>query len=196
MQRQLRWLGHVIRLPDNRLPRRLLYGELSQGQSSVGRPKKRFSDYIRITLQKCNIQLSNLDASASGRDVWRTVCEAGLNNFMNGWISDSMKRRAACHASTAKPKTGLVVPAAADSVPRISDYAAIFDPTHLLDRTILSSATLSSIPTDFSSSSTFTTHRVYKSWSWHCGIQDPGAANMSTPGNHILPKLLTSELKL
>jgi len=49
VQRQLQWLGHVIRLPDNRVPRRLLYGELSQGQKSVGRPKKRFSDYIRIT---------------------------------------------------------------------------------------------------------------------------------------------------
>jgi len=46
----------------------------------------------------------------------------------------------------------LVVPTAADSVPRISDYAAIFEPTHLLDRTLLSSATSSSIPTDFSSS--------------------------------------------
>ena len=30
----------------------------------------------------------------------RTVCEAGLNNFMNGWINTSMKRRAARHAST------------------------------------------------------------------------------------------------
>ena len=70
VQRQLRWLGHVIRLPDNGLPRRLIYGELLQGQRSVGRPKKRFSDYIRITLQKCNIQLSDLEASVSDRDLW------------------------------------------------------------------------------------------------------------------------------
>ena len=103
---QLRWLGHVICLPDNHLPHRLLYGELSQGQRSVGRPKKRFSDYIRITLQKCNIQLSDLEASASDRDVWRTVCEAGLNNFMNGWTNTSMKCHAARHTPTAKPKTG------------------------------------------------------------------------------------------
>ena len=45
VQRQLHWLVHVIRLPDNRIPRRLLYGELSQGQRSVGLLKKRFSDY-------------------------------------------------------------------------------------------------------------------------------------------------------
>ena len=28
LQRQLRWVGHVIRMPSNRLPRRVLYGEL------------------------------------------------------------------------------------------------------------------------------------------------------------------------
>jgi len=37
LQRQLRWLGHVLRMPSNRLPRRLLYGELL-GQRPVGRP--------------------------------------------------------------------------------------------------------------------------------------------------------------
>ena len=50
----------------------------------------------------------------------------------------------------------LVVPTAVDSVDQISDYAAIFDPTRLLDQTILSSATSSSIPMDFSSSNQMT----------------------------------------
>ena len=73
------------------------------------------------------------------------------NNFMNDWINTSMKRRAARHTSTAKPKTGPRCPHCSRHCASISDYAAILVPTHLLDGTILSSATSSSIPTDFSS---------------------------------------------
>ena len=36
LRRQLRWLGHVIRMRGNRLPHRLLYSELSCGRRSVG----------------------------------------------------------------------------------------------------------------------------------------------------------------
>jgi len=32
MQRQLRWIGHVIRMKSNRFPRRILYSELQHGQ--------------------------------------------------------------------------------------------------------------------------------------------------------------------
>ena len=37
---QLRRAGHVQRMDDSRLPKRLLYGELTAGQCSLGRPKK------------------------------------------------------------------------------------------------------------------------------------------------------------
>jgi len=47
MQRQLRWVGHVIRMQSNRLPRRVLYSELQLGQRAVGGQKKRFSDQLK-----------------------------------------------------------------------------------------------------------------------------------------------------
>jgi len=69
-------------MPDNRLPRRLLYSEFTEGQRSVGRPKKRFIDHIKVNLIKCNIKPSDLEAQASDKNIWRTVCDTGLRSFV------------------------------------------------------------------------------------------------------------------
>ena len=55
-QSQLRWLGHVIRMKDDRLPKQLLYGELSLGSRAVGAPAKRFRDSALKTLKDCQIK--------------------------------------------------------------------------------------------------------------------------------------------
>jgi len=41
---QLRWVGHVIRMEEHRMPRCLMYGELWQGRRYQGRPKLRYKD--------------------------------------------------------------------------------------------------------------------------------------------------------
>ena len=41
---QLRWTGHVTRMPDERLPKKVLYGELQEGKRSQGGQKKRYKD--------------------------------------------------------------------------------------------------------------------------------------------------------
>ncbi|KAI8513188.1 Peripheral-type benzodiazepine receptor-associated protein [Branchiostoma belcheri] len=53
---RLRWLGHVARMDDNRLPKKILYGELSQGSRPRGRPKLRFKDLCKATLQDFSIE--------------------------------------------------------------------------------------------------------------------------------------------
>ena len=46
-QRRMRWLGHVTRMKDGRLPKDLLYGNLATGQRPTGRPQLCFKDVCK-----------------------------------------------------------------------------------------------------------------------------------------------------
>ena len=52
---QLRWTGHVTRMPEKRLPKKILYGELEMGQRSHGGQKKRHKDTLKASLKDFNI---------------------------------------------------------------------------------------------------------------------------------------------
>ena len=52
---QLRWTGHVTRMPDERLPNKILYGELQVGKRSHDGQKKRYEDTIKAALKDFNI---------------------------------------------------------------------------------------------------------------------------------------------
>ena len=55
MKAQLCWAGHVSRMPDNRLPKKLLFGKLEQGKRSLGGQKKRFKDTLKASLNAFDI---------------------------------------------------------------------------------------------------------------------------------------------
>ena len=48
----LHWVGHVIPMVDNRLPKQLMFGELASGKRKQGRPLKRLKDCIKASLYK------------------------------------------------------------------------------------------------------------------------------------------------
>jgi hypothetical protein len=52
---QLRWVGHLLRMQDNRLPKCVLYSELEHGARSKGGPKKRFKDSLKVVMENLNI---------------------------------------------------------------------------------------------------------------------------------------------
>ena len=58
LHRQLRWLGHVIRMLHSLLPHCVLYGQLRLGHRSVGGQKKRFKDPINSILKSATFLLS------------------------------------------------------------------------------------------------------------------------------------------
>ena len=49
-KRRLRWLGHVTRMQDGRLPKDILYGELATGSRPTGRPSLRYKDVLKRDL--------------------------------------------------------------------------------------------------------------------------------------------------
>jgi hypothetical protein len=54
-QRRHRWLGHVHRMTDGRIPKDLLYGELSCGKRALGRPHLRFKDVCKRDMKALDI---------------------------------------------------------------------------------------------------------------------------------------------
>ena len=52
---QLRWTGHVTRMPDECLPKKILYGELQFGKCSHGGQKKRYKDTLKASLKDFNM---------------------------------------------------------------------------------------------------------------------------------------------
>ena len=44
---QLMWTGHVRRMLDKQLPKKVFYGELKEGKRSQGGQKKRYKDTLK-----------------------------------------------------------------------------------------------------------------------------------------------------
>ena len=70
-QRRLRWLGHVHRMPDGRIPKDLLYGELASGKRSTGRPQLRYCDVVKRDMKTMDIGTESWESLAANRSKWR-----------------------------------------------------------------------------------------------------------------------------
>ena len=77
-QHRLRWLGHVHRMPDGRIPKDLLYGELAEGKRAIGRPMLRFRDVCKRDMMALDIDVSTWEELAEDRAGWRRELQLGL----------------------------------------------------------------------------------------------------------------------
>ena len=92
-QRRLRWLGHVRRMGDGRIPKDLLYGELAVGKRSQGRPKQCFRNVSRKDLRDCKIDVQNWEPLADNRDTWKCSVKAGIAGYETSLRKEAEDKR-------------------------------------------------------------------------------------------------------
>lgn len=81
IQHRLRWAGHVVRMGPSRLPKILLYGELSNGTRPRGAPKRRYKDQLKCTLALTNVDPSSWEHTAGDRNAWKRAVRDGTKAF-------------------------------------------------------------------------------------------------------------------
>ena len=71
-QRRLRFLGHLSRMSEDRLPKQLLVSAPVGGKRTAGGQKRRWSDLVSNDLKQCNLSRSWRE-QAQERDSWRAT---------------------------------------------------------------------------------------------------------------------------
>ena len=96
-RKHLRWIGHVIRMPEDRLPRQTLYGQIYGGSRTQGGQRKRYKDHTKLSLKKCGIDPGSLERKATNRVEWKRACKIGLNKIEDDLSNKRDERRIRRH---------------------------------------------------------------------------------------------------
>ena len=91
--RRLRWLGHLARMEDHRLPKKILFAWLPQHRPAHG-TKMRWRDRVRKDMKKFQIEERGWFELAQDRSGWRGRCKAGLEAVNRRRVEeDEVKKR-------------------------------------------------------------------------------------------------------
>ncbi|BHF76209.1 hypothetical protein SprV_0501930700 [Sparganum proliferum] len=76
-QMQLRWSGHLVRMDDERLPKRLFYGDVATGSRRQGGQIRRYKDTLKSSLKSLQINPTNWEELALDLPTWRRTVKTG-----------------------------------------------------------------------------------------------------------------------
>ena len=93
-QRRLRWLGHVCRMEDGRIPKYILYGELALGRRTTGRPHPRYKDVCVRDLKAVDIDTMSWECRAADRTKWRIALKQHLKTGEDKLMAAAADKRA------------------------------------------------------------------------------------------------------
>nr|VZI50403.1 unnamed protein product [Spirometra erinaceieuropaei] len=124
-QMQLRWSGHLVRMDDERLPKRLFYGDVAKGSRRQGGPIRRYKDTLKSSLKLLQINPTNWEELACDRPTWRRTVKTGAAIYEANRITTAKAKRestaAVSHINNRDTTTG-TTPASPDSSYENQDY--------------------------------------------------------------------------
>jgi hypothetical protein len=76
--RRMRWVGHLARMGEKRNVYRLLVGK-PDGKRSLGRPRRRWMDNIKLDLLERGLNVVDWIGLAQDRYRWRVLVNSVMN---------------------------------------------------------------------------------------------------------------------
>ena len=93
-QRRLRWLGHVRRMDDGRIPKYILYGELTLGRRTTDHPHLRYKDVCVRDMKAVDIDTMSWEGLAADRTKWRSSLKQHIKTGKDKLMTDAAGKRA------------------------------------------------------------------------------------------------------
>ena len=62
--------GYVSKMPDSRMPKQIIFGQIADAPRPIGRPLLRSKDKLKDNLKKCDLDIDTWEESAKCKIVW------------------------------------------------------------------------------------------------------------------------------
>ena len=90
---KLRWTGHETRMPDERLPKKIFYQELHEGNRFQCGHRKRYKDTLKASLKDFNIPTESWEQTAQDQTKWCCLIRKGAAQYEAKGICEAERKR-------------------------------------------------------------------------------------------------------
>lgn len=84
---QICWSGHLVHMPDSRIPKVLFHGQQKRDTCSHGGHYEQYKDMLKSNLKSRVVDPSKREATAHDWKRWQQICRGAVNHFAGKCIN-------------------------------------------------------------------------------------------------------------
>lgn len=93
MNKQFRWICHVMKMDDTWIPKMVFYCRVVCGKRSIGGQYKRCKDVLKANVKSCSISPNDLEMIARDRWFWQQTITLAFKHFYCQCIQTLQEKR-------------------------------------------------------------------------------------------------------